>query len=54
MVTDVFYKFNLAENQKLVFTEAREKLSAYLKFLEFWKFIDVCFTKFKKHSNTTK
>ncbi len=41
------------ENKNIVNTpqtpDAREKISAYLESLEFWKNFDVCFTKFENY-----
>jgi hypothetical protein len=51
LVPDMLCNFYLAKNHKMAknaaTTEAREKISAYLESLEFWKVFDVCFTKFE-------
>jgi hypothetical protein len=50
LVQDMFCNFYLQKNHKAAnnsaTTEAREKISSYLESLEFWKFFDVCLTKF--------
>jgi hypothetical protein len=50
---DMFYNFQLVKNHKIAensaITKAREKLSTDLESLEFYKFFDVCFTKFKNN-----
>jgi hypothetical protein len=47
----MFCNFYLVKNHKiannLAATEAREKISTYLEYLEFDKFFDVCLTKFE-------
>ncbi len=52
-LTDMFYNFQLVKNHKIAensaITKAREKLSTDLESLEFYKFFDVCFTKFKNN-----
>ncbi len=46
-------KLMFCENHTIVNTpqtpDAREKISAYLESLEFWKIFDVCFTKFENY-----
>jgi hypothetical protein len=50
---DKFSDFYLVENHKIANnstdTKTREKISRDLKSLEFWKFFDVCMTKFKNN-----
>jgi len=50
---DMFCNFYLVKNHKIAknstTTKAREKISADLEFLEFYKFFDVCLTKFKSN-----
>jgi hypothetical protein len=53
LVPDMFCKFYLMKNHKIAddsaTTEAREKISAYLESLEFYKFLDICLAKFKSN-----
>ncbi len=53
LVPDMFYNFYLVKNHKIashsLTTEAREKISTYLESLEFYKFFDVCLTKFENY-----
>jgi hypothetical protein len=52
IIADMLCRFYLVKNHKivnLINTEAREKLSTYLESLEFWKFFDVCLTKFENY-----
>jgi hypothetical protein len=50
---DMFCNFYLVKNHKIsknsTTAKAREKISTDLESLEFYKFFDACFTKFKKN-----
>jgi hypothetical protein len=52
-VIDMFCNFHLVKNHKIAdnstTTEAREKVRKDLEYLEFYKFADVGFTKFKNN-----
>jgi hypothetical protein len=53
LVPDLFCNFYLVKIYKIAnhsaTTEAREKISTYLESLEFYKFFDVCLTKFENY-----
>jgi hypothetical protein len=52
-VSDIFSNFYLVKSHKIsdrsATTEAREKNSTDLESVEFWKFFDICLTKFKNY-----